>query len=163
MNYALAIVCAVLLCACASTARETENERTVEREVTTKTTKGTQAGQPVDVTEKKTTHKEKITERELAREEMSKPDVPVGDIGGALLNLATGNWTAVVASLAALLAGKVAGRIGAEKAKDGEIREITEGVQEFARADPVAGAKLGDQLSKAMSKKTKQTVRRVKP
>lgn len=151
----LALVLLLVFVSCASKEREREDVREVEQVTTIR--KGTEGGQPVDVTEK--TQRETITQREAAKERETTPNVPAPGIADIVGGLLTGNWSTVIAALSALLVGKVAGR----KSAEGELAEVTKGVDDFVRADPAAGSSLLDSLSRAMSTKTKKTVRRIKP
>jgi bifunctional ADP-heptose synthase (sugar kinase/adenylyltransferase) len=161
----LILFCGLLLTGCKSSdtrTKEAGTEKSVEREVSTEQRKGTEAGQPTDVVVTRTTQKDKLTEREarIQANTTNTVEVPsVGGIGNVIGGLLTGNWATAAAALASLLIGKVVGRKGAES----QMAEITEGVSNFAKANPDAGEKLGTQLSMAMSKSTKQTVRRIKP
>jgi len=142
--------------------QDTGIERTVERETSTEKKRGVEAGQPIDVVVTRTVQKDKLTEHEARMQSTTTTSVDVPDISGLgniLGGLATGNWGTVIAALGSMLVGKVIGRKGAE----GEMAEITEGVSEFAKANPEAGKQLSDNLSRAMSKNTKKTVRRIKP
>jgi hypothetical protein len=142
--------------------QDTGIEKTVERETSTEKKRGVEAGQPIDVVVTRTVQKDKLTEHEARMQSTTTTSVDVPDISGLgniLGGLATGNWGTVIAALGSMLVGKVIGRKGAE----GEMAEITEGVSEFAKANPEAGKQLGDNLSRAMSKNTKKTVRRIKP
>jgi len=142
--------------------QDTGIEKTVERETSTEKKRGVEAGQPIDVVVTRTVQKDKLTEHEARMQSTTTTSVDVPDISGLgniLGGLATGNWGTVIAALGSMLVGKVIGRKGAE----GEMAEITEGVSEFAKANPEAGKQLSDNLSRAMSKNTKKTVRRIKP
>jgi len=142
--------------------QDTGIEKTVERETSTEKKRGVEAGQPIDVVVTRTVQKDKLTEHEARMQSTTTTSVDVPDISGLgniLGGLATGNWGTVIAALGSMLVGKVIGRKGAE----GEMAEITEGVSDFAKANPEAGKQLSDNLSRAMSKNTKKTVRRIKP
>ena len=155
----------LMLIGCTSSETRTQDvgtEQTVEREVVVEQKKGVEAGQPVDVQVQRTVQRDKLTEHEARMQSTTTTSVDVPDISGLgniLGGLATGNWGTVIAALGSMLVGKVIGRKGAE----GEMAEITEGVSAFAKANPEAGKQLSDNLSRAMSKNTKKTVRRIKP
>lgn len=162
-----AAVLLLFLAGCTSSETRTQDagtEKVIEREVVVEQKKGVEAGQPVDVQVQRTVQRDRLTEHEarIQSSTVNTIDVPMpslGGVGNIFGGLLTGNWGTVIAALGSMLVGKVIGRKGAE----GEMAEITEGVSEFAKANPEAGKQLGDNLSRAMSKNTKKTVRRIKP
>jgi outer membrane lipoprotein SlyB len=166
MRYFLALL-ALLLFGCTSSETRTQDnstERKIETEKTVEHKKGVEAGQPVDVVVERTVQKDALTEREArlqatAANKIDLPTLPTEGIANLAINALTGNWTAVVAGLASLLAGLTVGR----KKAEGQFAEVTEGVSNFVKANPEQGSKLETELSKAMSKSTKKTVRRIKP